>query len=71
MDSREKLISMIKGNENTLSIYVKQPDGKYRYFDEMLQKTTGRSLTQSELRHPAFVVGSEETAMTMLELQNL
>ena len=70
MDSRERLISMIKGNENALSIYVKQPDGKYRCFDEMLQKTTGRSLTQSELRQPAFVVGSEETAMMMLELQN-
>ncbi|MBR2771320.1 MAG: hypothetical protein IKD78_04825 [Bacteroidales bacterium] len=72
MDNRERLISMIKGNENTLSIYVKQPDGTYKYFDEMLQKVTGRSFTESELResrHPKFLLGDEETAKSVLELK--
>lgn len=70
MDNRQKLIGMIKGNENDLFIYVEQPDGKFRYFDEALQKATGQSLNQLELRHHAFVVGSEETAMMVLELKD-
>lgn len=72
MDNRQRLIDMVKGNGAAIKIYVQQPDGKYRYFDEMLQKVTGRSFTESELResrHPKFLLGDEETAKSVLELK--
>ncbi len=68
MDNRQRLIDMVKGNCVAVKIYVQQPDGRYKYFDEMLQKTTGRSLTQSELKQIALVV-DEETAKFIVELK--
>ena len=68
MDNREILIDIVKGCDYKEIVYVKQADGSYKYFDQILQKMTGQSLTQSELKQKSFVVASEEQAKQMIKL---